>query len=489
METTSPEAPVPAGPAVPRLASRLLTALAALVLLGFAAWLAWLHALQPRTETVDAPEAALALVVGRGMELDGGLAAARAWERRLHRLLTTDGSDDLHQAIAWFEELADHSLEPGVDLRLAVLYGEAGDRGRVGRMTDEWESRGGVLAAVAPVVRAAYAGAGEPIDEELDRAAVAALLPEPWFADRLSLAWARRAGDQALAAEASADLAARGRAMLWRARALAALNVVVVGAGTLGLVLVWRRRCRLGALAVGQAVLPPPWSGADGATVLIRGGAAGALVIVGLTVVAALAAPWVDFQHPVIDAATWPLMYVPIMVLARRRLLAPAGLGLGHGLGLIPIAGGARRLLPVVGALLAAAGLGLWLVSLASGRAQLTSHWSEWFDPQLAWGDATAVVASLVSAVVLAPVFEEIVFRGLLFATLRRRLGLAASAVLSAAIFSVAHGYGTVGFVDVFWSGLLWAWAYERTGSLLPAIGAHALTNLLVSAGVLGLLR
>lgn len=469
--------------------SRILTALAALLLLGFAGWLAWLHALQPRAEVVDEPEAALALVVGRGMELDAGLAAAPAWERYLHRLLTTDGSDDLRQAIAWFEELAEHSLEPGVDLRLGVLYGEAGQRGRVTKMTAEWESRGGVLAAVGPVVRAAYADAEEPVDEELDRTALAEVLPEPWFADRLSLAWARRAGDEALAAEVAADLATRGRAMLWRARGLAALNVAVVGAGTIALVAVWLRRRRPGALTVGEAVLPPPWDGGTGTAVLIRGGAAGALVIVGLTVLAGLAAPWVDFQHPLIDAATWPLMYVPIIAMARRWLLAPAGLGLRHGLGLVPVAGGGRRLLALVGALLAAAGLGLWLVTLASGRAHLTSHWSEWFDPQLAWGDATAVGASLVSAVLLAPLFEEIVFRGILFATLRRRLGLIASAVVSAAVFSLAHGYGTVGFVDVFWSGLLWAWAYERTRSLLPAIGAHALTNLLVSAGVLGLLR
>ena len=37
--------------------------------------------------------------------------------------------------------------------------------------------------------------------------------------------------------------------------------------------------------------------------------------------------------------------------------------------------------------------------------------------------------------------------------------------------------------------GILWAWAYEKTGSLLPGMVAHAANNLMVSASVLVLLR
>src|SRR2546425_6471066 len=33
-------------------------------------------------------------------------------------------------------------------------------------------------------------------------------------------------------------------------------------------------------------------------------------------------------------------------------------------------------------------------------------------------------------------------------------------------------------FRSVFVSGVLWAWAYERTGSLVPSITAHAVDNL-----------
>jgi membrane protease YdiL (CAAX protease family) len=35
-----------------------------------------------------------------------------------------------------------------------------------------------------------------------------------------------------------------------------------------------------------------------------------------------------------------------------------------------------------------------------------------------------------------------------------------------------------------FWSGLVWALAFERLRSVLPGIGAHAVYNLLYVAGL-----
>ena len=63
------------------------------------------------------------------------------------------------------------------------------------------------------------------------------------------------------------------------------------------------------------------------------------------------------------------------------------------------------------------------------------------------------------------------------------------AAVISAGLFALAHGYGVIGFLSVLWSGILWAWIYERTGSLVPGIIAHALNNLLVCLAVMALLR
>jgi membrane protease YdiL (CAAX protease family) len=105
------------------------------------------------------------------------------------------------------------------------------------------------------------------------------------------------------------------------------------------------------------------------------------------------------------------------------------------------------------------------------------------------WGDPQTLSVTLVEFVLIAPAVEEVVFRGLLFGTLRRRFGLMAAGMISAGLFAVAHGYGMVGFASVFLSGFLWAWIYERTGSLVPGMLAHALNNLLVCTWTIALLR
>jgi membrane protease YdiL (CAAX protease family) len=99
------------------------------------------------------------------------------------------------------------------------------------------------------------------------------------------------------------------------------------------------------------------------------------------------------------------------------------------------------------------------------------------------------MAGSVLEYVVFAPIFEELAFRGLLFAMLRRRFEFLPAALLSTTLFALAHGYSLIGFLSVFWSGFLWAWIYERTGSLIPGMVAHATNNLLVCLTVMALLR
>lgn len=138
----------------------------------------------------------------------------------------------------------------------------------------------------------------------------------------------------------------------------------------------------------------------------------------------------------------------------------------------------------------AAAGLvGEWVLGRIAEPFQLVGHWTEWFDADLAWGAPSTLLVSLSEYVLFAPLFEELAFRGLLFAVLRRRFVWWSAAAMSALLFAVAHGYGLIGFLSVLWSGLVWAWAYERTGSLWPGILGHAVNNLLVCLSLLTLLR
>src|SRR5205085_2302955 len=107
------------------------------------------------------------------------------WERRLYALTLGDSGREIDQAIAWYEELADYSLAPEVDLRLAVLRGEAGQLDALRRAVSEWETRGEPLSSYAAVLAAVYLDADE-VDPEDVGAALETLGPG-WFADALAL--------------------------------------------------------------------------------------------------------------------------------------------------------------------------------------------------------------------------------------------------------------------------------------------------------------
>jgi uncharacterized protein len=58
---------------------------------------------------------------------------------------------------------------------------------------------------------------------------------------------------------------------------------------------------------------------------------------------------------------------------------------------------------------------------------------------QAVGSDPLITLMIVIAAVVLAPIGEELFFRGVLFQALRRRVGLWASAVISSAVFGVVH--------------------------------------------------
>jgi membrane protease YdiL (CAAX protease family) len=84
--------------------------------------------------------------------------------------------------------------------------------------------------------------------------------------------------------------------------------------------------------------------------------------------------------------------------------------------------------------------------------------------------------AFLVSIALVAPFFEEALFRGFVFVQLRHRLGLAAAASTSAALFALVH-LSLGSFLPLFALGLVLAWAYEATGNLTTSMLIHAAWN------------
>jgi membrane protease YdiL (CAAX protease family) len=429
---------------------------------------------------VEEPERALALIVGRTMDAHAALTHAPAWERRLYALTLADTAHEVEQALDWYEELAVHSLAPGVDLRLAILLGEAGRRERLVQRVQSWPSRGEPLAGHAEVLEAAYLGAGR-LEPGAAGRTLAAVGPG-WFGDALAQRLA--ATEPALAEPARAAMAARGAVLLRRLRALVLLDLLLLAAGALTLRRLWRR-LQDRRPPVADAPLPPPWTMGAGLAALVRGGALGAVVLLVLFT----SHVWLAEQPLLAEALDQPLIYLPVLILARFSLLRPAGLGFAEAFGLRPRAHGWRPLLDATLVLVVAGIVTDIALGVLGERLGLGSHWAEWFDPELAWGTAGAIAVTLLGAVVFAPLFEEVIFRGLLYGSLRARLSWPAAAVASALIFGLAHGYGPAGFASVLVSGLLWAWIYERTGSLLPCIAAHVINNLAVAVTLLALLR
>ncbi len=114
-----------------------------------------------------------------------------------------------------------------------------------------------------------------------------------------------------------------------------------------------------------------------------------------------------------------------------------------------------------------------------------------------AWGlHAGGTFLFFVTAVTIAPVFEEMLFRGFIFTGLANsRVGVAGAIILTTAMWTAVHQHFTVawfnelyGLAVLFGAGLIFALARVRTGSLTAAIALHAVWNatlLLVDAMVL----
>lgn len=86
------------------------------------------------------------------------------------------------------------------------------------------------------------------------------------------------------------------------------------------------------------------------------------------------------------------------------------------------------------------------------------------------------LLAGFISLVILTPIFEETIFRGVLFKGLRRSLPFWVSAVLSSALFAVAHGQWNVA-LDTFALGMISSYILERSGTIATSITLHALKN------------
>jgi membrane protease YdiL (CAAX protease family) len=96
-------------------------------------------------------------------------------------------------------------------------------------------------------------------------------------------------------------------------------------------------------------------------------------------------------------------------------------------------------------------------------------------------------IFAVMSIIVLAPIAEEIFFRGFFFAGLRTRWSLWPSAILSGAVFGLVHApTGPTAAIPLAGLGVGLAWLYNKTGSIYPCMLAHFLNNAIAISVVLG---
>jgi membrane protease YdiL (CAAX protease family) len=93
---------------------------------------------------------------------------------------------------------------------------------------------------------------------------------------------------------------------------------------------------------------------------------------------------------------------------------------------------------------------------------------------QLGTGPVSAILVCVV-----APMCEEILFRGFIFTALRRWRGVATAAVLDGLLFGAVHAGSApvLDLVPLAALGIGLCLLYARTGSLYPSMGAHSLNN------------
>jgi hypothetical protein len=95
-----------------------------------------------------------------------------------------------------------------------------------------------------------------------------------------------------------------------------------------------------------------------------------------------------------------------------------------------------------------------------------------------------ALLPIFVSLVILPPLVEEILTRGVLYSGLRRRLSMVGAGIITSILFAAAHlqaGSGNtllwIAALDTFVLSMMLVYLREKTGSLWPGIGLHALKN------------
>lgn len=180
------------------------------------------------------------------------------------------------------------------------------------------------------------------------------------------------------------------------------------------------------------------------------------------------------YSHLAYAAFLCPLIALSVTLIPRRHGRGREELGLRWGNPARTISFGWLGALAAVVMSYAAFFLVYLVFYILAGRGPVSAESERLRD----LGGGYLALTVLVT-VVLAPVFEELFFRGLFYPTLRRRVGVWGAIVLNGVIFGALH-MQPVFMLSLVLVGMVLAFLYEKTESLVAPMLAHSLYNLAV---------
>lgn len=212
----------------------------------------------------------------------------------------------------------------------------------------------------------------------------------------------------------------------------------------------------------------------------------GATIVGGIVVTVIAAAAGGSLENPAPGVNIGLTLFQNIALVGAALFFAQmAGRPTAPDFGLISPADGIEQRRDRLRAIRRAAGLllGLWIGFYAVSAiwtAALSLNETQTLPDELgiegSWINLALVVVLIT---VVAPLGEELFFRGYFFGALRNWRGFWPAAVVTGLVFGAIHiGSSPIGFtVPLAFFGFALCLLYERTGSLYPSIALHALNN------------
>lgn len=98
----------------------------------------------------------------------------------------------------------------------------------------------------------------------------------------------------------------------------------------------------------------------------------------------------------------------------------------------------------------------------------------------IASGNGLVLVSFILAVCVIAPIIEEVIFRGILWRLIEKLISTNVAWIATSFMFAAAHG-DILHIIAVFPLGILFGYLRKKTNNIWAPIVAHAANNLLAS--------